>query len=269
MSKSQFSLLFLLLALSLSIFSCRPRRDLIPTVDQMLKSPDRAIRAVHAHHSDFNTFSARFSGTAAWKGNNHHVSGTIRIHKDKAIWVSVAPFLGIEISRILITPDSVKFLNRLEASYFVGDINYLQTILGQSLDYFMLQDLFMGNDFKNFSSDNFSIFNDRELILLRSNNRQKNNHQSDFRIEQNIWIDPADFRIRQTEVISPEEQRKIIVRYNQMQSIENQLLPSEIDLTFSEPGNFAAFKLKFTRMTLNAPQEFSFSIPARYNQIEM
>ncbi len=44
------------------------------------------------------------------------------MEKDKAIFLSVAPFLGIEVARVLITPDTVKFINRLQSRFFVGDI---------------------------------------------------------------------------------------------------------------------------------------------------
>jgi len=269
MSKRAKLFVFFLMAITASFFSCRPHRDVIPTVDDLLRSPDRAFRVVHSHHADFNTFSARFSGNASWAGNQHHVSGNIRIQKDKAIWVSVAPILGIEVSRILITPDSVKFLNRLEASYYVGDINSLQTILGAGLDFFMLQDIFMGNDFKHFNTDNFQVANDREMILLRTENRQKKNSQTNLRLEQSLWVDPADFRIRRSEISLPANQQRITLSYSQFLPIDNQLLPSEMNISLSEPGNYAAFSLKFSRITLNTPLEFSFSVPSRFQHIEL
>jgi len=269
MSNRKFFLALFLLAFSVILVSCRPHRVIIPTVEDLLRAPDRAIRAVHRHHADFNTFSARFSGNASWAGNQHPVSGTIRIQKDKAIWVSVAPFLGIEVSRILITPDSLKFLNRLEASYFVGDINSLHAVLGSGLDFFMIQDFFMGNDFKHFNTDNFTILDDRQMILLRTENRMKNNDTTGHRVAHSMWVDPADFRIRRLEMFSQASQQKISISYNQFLNIENQLLPSEIAITFSAPGNQADFSLRFSRITLNAPQEFSFSVPARYNHIEL
>ena len=40
-----------------------------------------------------------------------------RSKKDSVIWISVSPLLGIEVARLMITPDSVKMLDKIHNKY--------------------------------------------------------------------------------------------------------------------------------------------------------
>ncbi len=49
------------------------------------------------------------------------------LQKDKIIWISInATLLGIEAFRAVITPDSVKVLNKLDKVYQLRSVSYLQ-----------------------------------------------------------------------------------------------------------------------------------------------
>ena len=73
----------------------------------------------------FDWMSTRFSGSVLWDGKTHSIAGSMRIRSDSAIYISIAPILGIEIARAIITPDSVKLINRLESTYYSGDMKIL------------------------------------------------------------------------------------------------------------------------------------------------
>jgi hypothetical protein len=119
--------------------SCRTTRDVTPVSEHLRRSPQSLVAAMHNNHANFEHFSTRFSGSALIDNQNYNVSGNIRIHKDQAILISIAPVLGIEVARALITPDSVKFVNRLEGTYFAGDMSFINNMLNTDLDFYMLQ----------------------------------------------------------------------------------------------------------------------------------
>jgi hypothetical protein len=79
------------------------------------------------------------------KDNNVHVTANIRIKKDSIIWVSMTPGMGIEIIRSIITPDSVKIINRLDNKYDKYSISYLKETLGIDLNFYNLQNLLVGD----------------------------------------------------------------------------------------------------------------------------
>lgn len=258
----------LLLLIAGAFQACRPRRDITPAIDDLLKSPDRTIRAMHSNQANFNFYSTRFSGTALWENNTYNISGSIRIQKNQAIFISVTPILGIEVARLLITPDTVKFLNRLESSYFVGDIRFLNNMLGTDLDFFMLQAILTGNDFEHFTTDNFRVANDRDMLLLSSASRRRQSSRNAPVIEHNLWIDPNTYRIKQNIAFDPGARRMIRVDYQNFERLEGQLFPSQIVLLITDAGSRAELSYRTSRTSLNSPLDFSFSIPARYKPID-
>ncbi|MCB0807539.1 MAG: DUF4292 domain-containing protein, partial [Bacteroidales bacterium] len=69
----------------------------------------------------FEWFSAKFNLDLIIDKKKNSFRGQLRMRKDSAIWVSFSPALGIEMARLLITEDSVKFINRINKTYFAGD----------------------------------------------------------------------------------------------------------------------------------------------------
>ena len=268
MNKNLISKFLILLVLLGSIQACKPRRDVIPVVGDLLRSPERALRTLHANQADFAFYEARFSGEALWEGQNLPLAGSLRIQKDQAIFVSVAPFLGIEVARVLITPDTVKYLNRMQATYFVGDMRFINQMLGTNLDFYMLQAILTGNDFEHFTSDNFSVSGDRSMILLHSPSRRPKDQRNAPGMEHHIWMEPLNYRIRTAIARDPETDRKIQAEYNNYENLEGQWLPNDLKLSFSDSGSHAEISVRLNRISLNQPQEFSFSIPSRYKPID-
>lgn len=120
-----------------------------PVVDARADSL-RFIREVYQgiqqNQIDFRTFSAKvkvdFVGN---DGKKNDVNANIRIAKDSVIWVSINALLGIEAFRVMITPDSVKLLNKLDKQVQLRSVNYLQEVAKIPLSFWDLQDLLIGN----------------------------------------------------------------------------------------------------------------------------
>lgn len=76
----------------------------------------------------FNTFSAKVKvNYEDASGKQPEVNAFVRMKKGEAIWISVAAtFLNIEAYRILITPDSIVILNKMEKTIEQYPISYIQ-----------------------------------------------------------------------------------------------------------------------------------------------
>ena len=269
MNRTLIPKLLILILLLGSIQACKSRRDIILVSDELLRSPERALRTLHANQADFQFYSARFSGDALWEGKSYPVSGSLRMEKDKAIFLSVAPFLGIEVARVLITPDTVKFINRLQSRFFVGDIEFINDLLGAELDFYMLQSILTGNDFEHFTTDNFKVSDDRSMVLLRSSGRRPKDNSRGTPLEHSIWMDPSNYRIRKAIVQDQTGQRRIEADYNSYEDLSGLWLPRDLALKFTEPDSRAELSIRLNRSNLNQPQDFSFSIPSRYTPMDL
>ncbi len=98
-------------------------KPILPTAEDLHADSLKYIHQLYSHIKsniiDCNTFSAKlkvhYEGS---DGKDYEFNAFIRLQKDKMIWISInATLLGIEAFRAVITPDSVKVLNKLDKIY--------------------------------------------------------------------------------------------------------------------------------------------------------
>src|SRR5699024_5265047 len=75
----------------------------------------------------------------------NNVTTYIRMREDSAIWLSIRPLLGIEMMRILITPDSIKLHNNLKNRRIERSISDITEVLHIPFDFSVIQSLIVGN----------------------------------------------------------------------------------------------------------------------------
>jgi hypothetical protein len=155
-------LLFVGVALfSLLIFSCRSAKKIQTAISKkdtaqvVLTSDSKFDSAgfirnvtsnIDKNYIDFNTFSAKIKvDYRGGDGKSNDFNAFLRMKKDSVIWVSINAALGFEAFRILITPDSVKVLNKLEKVAQFRSLDYLQEVTKLPIDFHTLQDIIIGN----------------------------------------------------------------------------------------------------------------------------
>ena len=131
------------------------------------------LRKLRDNQMNFSSFSAKFEAVYNVNKSESKLNGQIRIIKDSAIWISLTPALGIEMARFLFTPDTIRFLNRMDNTYMVKSFSYINELINTSVDYDMLQSLLTGNDFSLYDTTNFKAQIDGGLYKLQTNNRHK------------------------------------------------------------------------------------------------
>ncbi len=120
-----------------------PVRDLHADSMQVIR---QAVTQMMRNKIDFQTFSAKmhvhYEGS---DGKDYEFNAVIHMKKDSMIWVSINAALGIEAFRLLITPDSVKLLDKLKKIARLRSVTYLQQEVNLPVDFKSLQDLLIGN----------------------------------------------------------------------------------------------------------------------------
>src|SRR6218665_325124 len=100
----------------------------------------------------FDRLNAKMSVEANVDSSDNSFTVTMRMKKDSLIWMSISK-LGIEGVRVLVTKDSVKFMDRIKNKYFKGDYAYLSKMLNTELDFEILQSLLVGNSVEFYDED--------------------------------------------------------------------------------------------------------------------
>jgi hypothetical protein len=268
------SLLLLLPGIFLVVTSCSPAR-------QIMKAPikeegaDYLFAKLKEKELKYDWFSAKFSAEYSNEGKENSFNGQIRIRKDSLIWISLIPMLGIEAVRLMISQDTVKLINRLNNTYFIGDYEYVNRFLNTNIDYDLLQAFLLGNDLQFYEEAKFRASIDRGEYKLSTGERQKlkkfvRNSQENLKIFiQNIWLDPVNFKITRTDVKEIRRDNiKLESTYGAFEAVEGQLFPREMNYIIWAV-NTIRVKADFSRMVINVPLQFPFKIPGSYLPVKL
>ncbi len=260
-------ILLIAIVLSSFVYGCRGLRELKPSAPE-LSSAQMALMEMQNNQPTFDWMSTRFSGSVLWDGKTHSIAGSMRIRSDSAIYISIAPILGIEIARAIITPDSVKLINRLESTYYSGNMKILSARYKADVDYYMLQALLTGNDFPHYQNNDFLMVDDPVFIKLHSPERLPN-ERTGASIDQTLSIDPAILRIRTNVMKQNNSDRALRADYRKFDDLNGKMMPSDLKLMFMDGGEMSHIELTLSRTTLDVPQNMQFSVPSRYTPIRL
>ncbi len=105
------------------------------------------LKVLDKNRIDYKTFSAKVKVQYEDRnGKQPDVNAFIRMKKDSVLWVSInATFLSIEAFRILITPDTIIILNKLDKAVEYHPFSYIESIAHIPMTFARLQNLIIGN----------------------------------------------------------------------------------------------------------------------------
>lgn len=268
-SYHQIIVILIFVAVIAGLGGCKSKRSLIKAP---IKEEGAAylFEQLRENELKFETFTARLNVDYTVDKNRNDFKGQLRIVKDSAIWVSFNQDLGIEIARFLITEDSVKFLNRINRTYFAGDYAFVNNFLGANIDFGILQSLLLGNDFEYYEDIDFRASVDGGQYRLNTTGRSKlrkyvRNHDDNLRLLlQTIWLHPENFKI--TEIRLKEltrNSKKLTALYSDFQSFEKNKYPTRLTYTI-EADIPISVTVKYSRITLNETATMPFNVPDKY-----
>jgi hypothetical protein len=225
------------------------------------------------HELKFNRFSAKFNVTYQVDSKRTSVSGTLRIDHDSIIWISITPALGLEAVRFMLTPDSIKFINRLSKTYFLSDFTYINQLLNKTMDYDMAQAFLTGNDFSLYDSNSFKASVENQQYKLNTINRRKlrryvRRSDDDISIPiQSIWLDSDNFKV--TKVLLKEaerDSRKFIATYSEFVGVDKNLIPSNLNFRVETDDKKISIRIIYSNIQIDQDQTYPFRIPENYTE---
>jgi len=226
------------------------------------------------HEFNYNWLTAKYSADYIIDRKKTSFNGQIRIRRDSLIWISISPVLGIEMMRLMISNDSVKYLNRLESVYYSGSFQFIDSLINNTLDFDMLQAFVTGNDFSFYEDSKFRASIDNQEYKLTTIQRHKlrkylKENQNEIVIPfQDIWLDPSHFKITRVLVReSVEGNRKFEASYSEDVDIDGQLFPSSLSFNIEVDGRRIRLKIRYSKITIDQPVGFPFNIPEKYTRI--
>ena len=215
-------------------------------------SANHILREVERNQFEFDNLATKFNVKV--KGDNSiGLKGQLRMQNDSVIWVSVSLKLGIEMARVMITEDSVKFINRTEKTYLAESIDDFKSQLPSEATISFLQDMLVGNEIQ---------FNDNEKFKasIEDNSYKLASEKNTF------WVTPKTFKVNRQQPTTNGQQPTVIINYDNFQEINGKLLPTKIILDTNDEFDIN-IEIDYTEVKVGEKLEFPFNISKKYSRI--
>lgn len=274
LNKSGFALMLLCGAFSL-LSSCKSKQKVKSVTESKTlsyKSPAELLTGLKKNEFNYTWLSSKFSSSVSIDSNKTSFNVVFKAKKDSVLWFSISPALGIEVARAIITKDSVKFINRLNSTYFKGDFNYISRLLQTDLDFELIQSLLIGNSVAFYEEEeNLRSSIDNNTYLLSTIRKRKLRKVIEKNKElkdpaQVIWLEPETYKILRILFKDFNTNRSFEALYSNFQKADTLLFPNNITFEI-KAAKHLFITVEYAKIITDKPQSFPFSIPEKYEPI--
>ena len=270
MNRIRIILIFWALSLMFFVTGCSSKKALTKTnLHEFTAS--HLIKEVENNAFDFDSFQAKMSMKVETSDKSFSVKGQLRMQKDSIIWTSISMPLGMEVLRMMVTPDSVFMLNRNDKTYLCENISVFNDFSPMITTIDFIQAVLVGNDINLRESDNYKVTIDNgQYNLLISNELKKSimHNDDDWKVLlKDIWIDPQLFKITKYYIKEyTDSKRKIELQYADFEEVNGKYIPTKISIDIHGDIYLKA-DITYSNIIVGDNIEFIFNVPKKYDRI--
>lgn len=208
---------------------------------------------------DFHFFNGRAKTKAKFGNQEQDVTLNIRIARDKAIWISVtATVFNYEAARVLITPDSIKIMNKMQSELIAKPFSYVYRYTGEGVNFSTLQDLLLANVSKELlRTDQLTVasaVDEVQLVGIKDD--------LSFQYSLNIENRPRVFRLNKIG-----SQENLEAYYSSFNKVTGYNFPQNQSIKLNTSEISVDAVLNYNKVEFNQSAEMPFTVPARYKVI--
>jgi len=202
----------------------------------------------------FNTLAVKSKAVLSINDKSNDVNMNFRIKNNEVIWVSVTALAGLEVARALITPDSVKILNRIDNVYIKKPFSYIYEFTNEQINFRTLQSILVGNTVSEFITDSteLNMVNDEAKLISIMGGLTYNlrlNAQNKV-----IYINLNDEAAKQ----------ELNANYSDFLMVNQQQIPHAVVMDSKVKTKKFLLDLRFLKVDLDGSLELPFRVPERF-----
>jgi hypothetical protein len=265
---------FSFFAFSVLIYSCHTAKKTASSVPANRSADSTFAQALELYKKNIPQFSAlTIKGNIEYSSGNSDASFGIhlRIKKDSAIWISASPLLGIEAVRMLITPDSVKILDRLNNIYYSDNLEALKISFHADVNIDVLQSLICASYITSSLQDTLrSLYVENPDYVLstveKKNDNRAGEHTSELPFACDLWCTNPTMRVNRMVLSEPKSLRKVEAQYEDYRESDVGMFPYQSTITAKDSATqkTAMLKISVSKITSSPDVEIPFSVPKKF-----
>lgn len=254
--------------MTLSITGCKTRQKITPTEGVKKESTAKAKpTTVQIKTLNYEWLSYRMALTLSdysTQKEKMNVSAFFVNRKDSIIYITLGK-LGFEGVRVVITPDSVKYMNHLDKSYYCGDYSLVNRLLGIKVNFYLLQAIFAGEDIPGFEPNTFLMMLQQDTAVYSAATRR--NKAMGIAISQELKTD-TNHKLIENNITELQTGVFIGMKYGNFIPVDgSQLFFQQAKVVV--PSEKILLDCKLKSIKLNEPGPTSIKIPDKYKPLEV
>ncbi|MBU3676527.1 MAG: DUF4292 domain-containing protein [Chitinophagaceae bacterium] len=189
-------------------------------------------------------------------GKKQSFNANFRLLNNKVIWVSIhAPIVG-EVARAIITPVSVKAMERINKRSYLYSYNGLQKLINLEVDFKTLQNLIIGQ----------SVATDGQITDVK---RMGNTMRIDIKGNSGnnqININPADTTLQQLHVQTNrgESASSILIQFERYEPQQNTRVSTLRNYHVQDAKGVVELNMEINKFDINPDIDFPYTVPSNY-----
>jgi hypothetical protein len=239
------------------------------------KSARALGRYMKEHEFAFRNANAKANVETNIDGKEESFDIRVSARRDSAMLVTIQYLLGLQVAKVLITKDTVLFVNYIEKTYFKGDFTYINDLLNVDLDYDLIQAVLFGNSAEYHDDETrLKPVADRENChyLLSTERKRRLRRiqagQQELKEAVQILTLRPDYKIIRNEFTDPATNRRFVASYSNFQAKDSAFAPYRVDIDISAQKK-ATVKIDYVRIEQNTPLKLTLNVPAKYDRIQI
>jgi hypothetical protein len=207
---------------------------------------------------NFNTYQCKAKIHFESETEKHNFNINFRLKKDSIIWASIhAPIIG-EVARAIITPDSVKAIERINKKSFLYSYSNIQKLININVDFKTLQDIIIGNP----------IATHGELIDIKEVNTFVNIYIKglDFTNQLSYTKTDSILKLIQLQTSRPASSSSLLIALNEYQKIPQGSFATERKYNILDLKGAIELEMSINKVEFDIPLEYPFTIPKNYKK---
>lgn len=248
---------YISLVIVLFLLSCKSKAVLAEGNANEKIAAEKIIASHYSNKTEFSTLYIK--SNVKYKDDKQSISVTaeIRIKKDEKILVSVR-FLGFTVAKALITPTSVQYYEKTGGNYFEGDYAGISEWLGSDLDFYKLQNMFIGKALDDLNKSKYSVSIEDKLYKLENS--------SDKNTDKTFYFESENFLLKKEQINQPKLGRALQISYPDYKKYPEMILPLSIAIDATQKKGKTNIDVEYKSITFNEDLSFPYSVPEGYER---
>lgn len=248
------------------VVSCKSTKKVVREGSTEVKEHNEFFEKVENDAFRFETFSAKLNVSLNLPERSVSSKANLKIVKDEGLALSVQPFLGVEVFRLVINTDSILVLDRLNKQYVAENLKDMQGKLPVDFNFYNLQALFTNRLFLP-GSQSVAPRDYRKFTLEQAGGNAEVKIQDAMGLRYRFFVDREN-KLTATYVTDEASEYSLQWDYADFRVAGRQLFPEQMFVRLtSDRKMYGSMKLNFSKIEVDKPVDLDFSVPSRYKRI--